>query len=485
VAHLDENIIVAFFSPERTDDVVARVEAHAADCEKCRSLLAEYAAIARTEQPVVTEPLVEQPVADDGNKVDLVHRLALAQATKRIGTIVSGKWEIDALLGAGGMSVVYSARHRNGRKVALKFMRPELAVERSLVERFLREGYVANKIDHPGAVAIVDDDVAEDGVPFLVMELLTGESVRARLTRGPLPVDDAIRLVSDVLDVVAIAHDRGIVHRDLKPDNLFVTESNLVKVLDFGIAKLKEGSPRDVDTRSGVTMGTVGYMPPEQARGLTSEIDARSDVWAMGATLYALLSGRSLHEAPTPNESLLLAMTTPAPPMREALPSVPRAVSSVLDRALAFDKEQRYANAREMKAALDAARRGIGEPERAPIASPARARRSRAWPIGAVAGVTILVVGGAVAVARRSMAPHAETPAGLVATAPDTAPSSAQTSSSLAAPLPPPSTSQIAVTSRSTAPRPRPASTIQPKASALPTASAVPVEPLDPLGPRR
>lgn len=190
MGHLDENTIVAFFSAERAPDLVARIEAHTAGCERCRTLLAEYAAIARTEKPVVTERLASE-ASEEADAVDLVHRLAMAQATKRIGTTVKGKWEIEALLGTGGMSLVYAARHRNGRRVAIKFMRPELAVERSLVERFLREGYVANKIDHPNAVAFLDDDVAEDGAPFLLMELLTGETLRARLGRGPLPLAEA------------------------------------------------------------------------------------------------------------------------------------------------------------------------------------------------------------------------------------------------------------------------------------------------------
>ncbi|HSO37539.1 MAG TPA: protein kinase [Labilithrix sp.] len=141
----------------------------------------------------------------------------------------------------------------------------------------------------------------------------------------------------------------------LKPDNLFQTEDGTIKILDFGIARVKEHTRPELDTRSGTTMGTVGYMPPEQARGLVAEIDARTDVWAIGATLYSLLTARSLHEAATTNQSLLLAMTAPVPPMRELLPSLPPRVQELLDRSLAFAKDARFPSARAMKGALEGA----------------------------------------------------------------------------------------------------------------------------------
>jgi eukaryotic-like serine/threonine-protein kinase len=483
VGHLDENTIVAFFSAERAPALVARIEAHAAECERCRTLLAEYAAIARTEKPVVTERLASaaNPQADgEADAVELVHRLALAQATKRIGTIVKEKWEIEALLGTGGMSLVYAARHRNGRRVALKFMRPELAVERSLVERFLREGYVANKIDHPNAVAILDDDVAEDGAPFLVMELLAGETLRGRLGRGPLPTPDALRATNEVLDVLAVAHDKGIVHRDLKPDNLFATEAGPIKILDFGIARLRERSARDVETRSGVTMGTLGFMPPEQARGLTAEIDARSDVWAVGATLYTLLTGRSLHEAATPNESLLLAMTKPAPPMSDALPSVPRPVQSVIDRALSFEKELRYANAREMKAALEEAMRGNADPD-ARTPAPSRSGLRLVVATGGLVGAAAVAF-----FAWRSLAGHSERPVGLVLPPADVPPSmSSATVSPASAPI---GSAPIASTAPAASSAPAGSSRVRLnpaiKTTTTKPAASPASEPPDPLGPR-
>ncbi len=341
--------------------------------------------------------------------VELVQRSAEAKANKRVGSVLKGKWKVERLLGAGGMAHVFAARHRNGRRVAIKCMRPELTSEPELVERFLREGYVANKIEHPGAVAILDDELTDDGTPFLVMELLVGQTLRQRLESGPLPLGEALRVTGEVLDVLAAAHDKGIVHRDLKPDNLFVTEDGAVKVLDFGIARLKERARNDYETSLGTTMGTVGYMPPEQARGLIAEIDARTDIWAIGATLYALLTGHPVHEAETTNEALLLAMTTPVRPMRTLLPALPPSIHSLLDGALAFDKGRRHPSARAMRAALDAA---ATEQSSGPLAPPRRPpsladHEHAPVPLGARASETLL----ARAWARRGLSqPSDETP---------------------------------------------------------------------------
>ena len=249
------------------------------------------------------------------------------------------------------MAQVFAAKHRNGRSVAVKMMRPELAVEPVLVQRFLREAYAANRVAHPGAVAVHDDDKTDDGVPFLVMDLLEGMTLRDRLVEsGPFDVAKSVRIIAQVLDVLIAAHEKGIVHRDIKPENLFETSSGEVRVLDFGIARLTEAG--EGMTQSGVTMGTIGYMAPEQARGLAGQVDARSDVWAVGATMFNLLTGRAVHEAASQNEVLLLAMTAQVPPVRSLAPSIPRGLGQVLDKALAFEKDARWPDARAMQAAL-------------------------------------------------------------------------------------------------------------------------------------
>ncbi|WP_437670612.1 serine/threonine-protein kinase [Sorangium sp. So ce131] len=291
-----------------------------------------------------------------------------------VGRVLRGKWRLDRMLGFGGMAVVYAGTHRNGMRGAVKLLRRELSEDEEARSRFLREGYVANRVDHPGIVRVLDDDVTEDGAVFLVMELLEGETVEARRMREPtgvLPVAEVLGIADDLLDVLAAAHERGIVHRDLKPDNLFLTRQGQLKVLDFGIARLRElaASPVNATTRAGTLMGTPQFMPPEQAKGQWDRVDARTDLWAVGSTMFQLLSGRYVHEAETLPLLLLAAMTQPAPPVASVVPGLPPAIAGVLDVALAFDPDRRWPNARAMQHALRQARSGaaIELPPRAPF----------------------------------------------------------------------------------------------------------------------
>ncbi|MBK7581594.1 MAG: serine/threonine protein kinase [Myxococcales bacterium] len=170
----------------------------------------------------------------------------------------------------------------------------------------------------------------------------------------------------ELLDVLIAAHDKGVVHRDLKPENVFLTRDGQIKVLDFGIARLRELSTASNATRDGTSMGTPSYMPPEQARGLWAEVDARSDLWAVGALMFALLTGRAVHEGRTTNELLLSAMTGPAPPLAELEPKLHAAVAAVVDRAVAFEKPRRWPDARAMQ---NAVRHAYQEMHRAPLST--------------------------------------------------------------------------------------------------------------------
>jgi serine/threonine-protein kinase len=275
------------------------------------------------------------------------------RAQTRVGQVIKEKWRLDVLLGVGGMAAVYAATHRNGSRVAIKLLHPELSTHHEVRTRFLREGYVANAVGHEGAVRITDDDVAEDGAAFLVMELLDGETLEDRRVRsgGRLDEDEVLSLADQLLDVLAAAHAKGIVHRDIKPDNVFVTRTGQVKLLDYGIARLREVTSKSTATVSGATMGTPAFMSPEQARALWDEVDARSDLWAVGATMFNLLTGRLVHEGRTTNEQLLHAMTKEPAPLESVLPSATPAVCHVVNRALSFEKDRRWRDAGRMQEA--------------------------------------------------------------------------------------------------------------------------------------
>jgi len=220
-------------------------------------------------------------------------------------------------------------------------------------ERFQREGYVTNSVNHPGAVAVFDDDVTEDGSAFLVMELLEGMSVEALWERQgrSLPVQTTLELADQLLDVLAAAHAHDILHRDLKPANLFVTREGTLKVLDFGIARLRDPSAGTV-TMTGVALGTPAYMAPEQAFGRGSELDATADVWAVGATMFELLSGQLVFDTDNNQELLLALASSPARPLRSVAPEVPAPVAQLIDRALSVDKHARWPSAVAMRGAL-------------------------------------------------------------------------------------------------------------------------------------
>jgi serine/threonine-protein kinase len=281
----------------------------------------------------------------------------VVRAKGRVGQVLKEKWRLDVLLGVGGMAAVYAATHRNGSRVAVKILHSELSVNPQVRERFLREGYAANAVGHDGAVKVSDDDVAEDGSLFLVTELLDGETLEDRRTRagGRLGEDETLSIADQVLDVLVAAHAKGVIHRDLKPENVFLTRDGRAKVLDFGIARLRELSTVSRATKTGTSMGTPAFMAPEQARGLWEEVDARSDLWAIGATMFVLLSGADVHSGRTTNEVLIAAATKPAPHLESVAHGVSPAVARVIDKALAFEKERRFLDAARMQEAVRAA----------------------------------------------------------------------------------------------------------------------------------
>jgi len=290
------------------------------------------------------------------------------RARARVGRVIDEKYSLERLIGVGGMAAVYAARHRNGNRAAVKILHPEIARDEEIRGRFLSEGYAANRVEHPGAVRVVDDDVVRDGedkgTAYLVMELLEGESVYARAKRnGTLGEAEVLAIAEGVLDVLEAAHTRGIVHRDLKPDNLFLVKNEegreRVKVLDFGIARIADAARR---TNAGQTLGTPSYMSPEQAKGNRDLVDGKSDIFSLGATMFRLLTGRRIHDAESPTEILVKMSTLPAPPIRTIAPNVSPATAAVIDRALAFSREARYQNAAQMREDVRAARAAAAIP---------------------------------------------------------------------------------------------------------------------------
>src|SRR5262245_11261381 len=256
------------------------------------------------------------------------------------------------------MAAVYAGRDVSGSLAAIKILHPEMSVRREVRERFLREGYVANHIGHPGVVRALEHGDSGDEV-FLAMELLAGETLRSRVKRhGRLPVGEVLDYADQILDVLGLAHEKGVVHRDLKPDNLFVSPDGRIKILDFGLARVLEGVPAEHRTRTGVALGTLAYMAPEQALGRRAEIDGRVDIFALGATMFRILAGRRVHEAESEAELLMAMASRPAPPLASVLPDISPAVAGVVDLALAFSRDARYPDARTMQGDVRALRQG-------------------------------------------------------------------------------------------------------------------------------
>lgn len=305
---------------------------------------------------------------------------------QRIGKTLGERWRLESVLGVGGMAAVYAARNASGQEVAVKVLHPEIGMRPEVRDRFMREGYVANKIEHPGVVRVLEHGAVDEWSVFLVMERLVGESLADRVTRqGTLPIPELLDTLDQVLDVLAVAHAAGIVHRDLKPDNLFVLADGRLKVLDFGLARVIDGTPEDVRTRTGMAMGTLPYMAPEQALGKRSEIDGRVDLFALGATAFRILARRRIHESDSEAGLLVAMATSPAPPLASVAPHVADSVAAIVDLALAFNRDARYPDARSMQADVRAVRAG----QRPDFALGRRQTRDEPTHVGMVAPVSV------------------------------------------------------------------------------------------------
>lgn len=267
-----------------------------------------------------------------------------------------GRYRTVRVIGRGGMGTVYEGIQQDlGRRVAIKILHPHLALNLDTVERFKREAQATAALGHPNIVQVTDCQWQPGGPLFLVMEFLTGTSLgQVMQAHGRLPARRVAFIASQLLDALAVAHRSGIVHRDIKPDNVFLTSMaqvhDIVKVLDFGVAKLLGEGPDAQLTSTGVAIGTPFYMAPEQARGLP--VDARTDIYAVGVCMYHALSGRVPFNAPSFNALMFaIAEQTPAP-LASLAPDVDPGLVAIVERAMAKDPARRFANAGEMSGAL-------------------------------------------------------------------------------------------------------------------------------------
>ena len=290
-----------------------------------------------------------------------------------------GRYKILKELGRGGFATVYQGHDETlDRNVALKVLHPELTRDETSLRRFKREAVAIARLRHPNIV-IVYELGEEAGSAYIAMEYVEGDTLKGRLGK-PLPLADAQRIIGDVASALDYAHGRGVIHRDIKPANILITTENQVVLADFGIALLAQNS-------SSLTRGLLGtpqYMAPEQALG--EQIDARSDLYALGIVLYEMLAGQPPFRGDSPLATLALQVNAPLPKLRSINPAVPEPVEAMIERALAKDPAQRYPTAGEFRAALQAAaedaKADMEEATYAPEVAAAAQTRQRAGPQG-------------------------------------------------------------------------------------------------------
>ena len=399
---LDEETILAFCAPggpasSRSPgtagpglDAAARAaaEQHISTCDECRQLVS---AIARSSfvdaselgtggassRPVIRSAEVDPEEREDRPLGPLLRgRVDPMGPTTPIGAvgeggsgrpsvspvqpgeILAGKFEVERVLGAGGMGVVVAARHTQlEQRVALKFLLPAACEVPGAVTRFLREGKAAARITSEHVARVMDTGVLDGGAPYLVMEYLEGYDLGAVVQRrGRVTPDEAIEYVLQACEAIVEAHDLGIVHRDLKPANLFLSKradgSPLVKVLDFGISKVEGSGSRSQLTSASVLMGSPRYMSPEQMLS-AKDVDARTDVWALGVILYELVTGKPVWHADTMQGLCALIASTPAPSLLLLAPNAPKVLADVVSRCLAKSRDERLASVADLALALE------------------------------------------------------------------------------------------------------------------------------------
>jgi serine/threonine-protein kinase len=285
--------------------------------------------------------------------------LAEAELDRLVGLVLGGAYELVGRIGEGGMGAVYEAHHlRLHKRVAVKLMSRALARHPDALARFHREARIASRLGHPNLVNVLDFGMSEEGEPYLVMEHLEGEDLERRVRRaGSVPLANAVQIARQVASALAVVHSKGIVHRDLKPANIFLVqvpgEPDFVKVLDFGVSKIKAARTKLTD--ASTVLGTPAYMSPEQASGSGEDIDHRADQWALACIVWEMLSGRTPFTADHADAIFYQLIHLAPPPLSKYVPDLPAAVESVILRALSKNAADRYPSVRDFARALEMA----------------------------------------------------------------------------------------------------------------------------------
>ena len=426
----------------------------------------------------------------------------------RIGELLVGKYRVERLLGEGGMGMVVAATHVElDQLVAIKCLLREVSKNKSAVDRFAREARACAKLRGENVVHVTDVGVLESGAPFMVMEYLEGEDLGQHLqARGPLSVDDAIDYVLQACAGLAEAHAAGIVHRDLKPANLFLAtradSGCVLKVVDFGISKLMGGATTDDLTLTQDLMGSPLYMSPEQLRSLR-DVDARTDIWALGIILYELLAGAPPFQGDTLPQVCSAVLVNELPPLHERRAELPEGLAELVAKCLEKEPDSRFANVAELAEALapyaparsaatlariarqtstsvtEPSADARSEPMPAPTAATAPGGRSRFPALWIVIGALVVAVVVLLVMRREPPVSPTSSPAAPLASAPPTAFGStlgpaASASSSVAAATPPSATARPASSVAKTAPTPGPhaSASAPPSKESVPSASA-------------
>ncbi|HEX4338460.1 MAG TPA: serine/threonine-protein kinase [Polyangiaceae bacterium] len=273
------------------------------------------------------------------------------------GTVLAGRFRVVRCMGVGGMGSVYEIEHElTKHRRALKLLHAAMAQNSHVVERFLREASAAGRVGNQHIVETFDAGKLDSGEPYLIMEMLRGQTLSDRIARGPMPIAEVVDLVGQACDGVQAAHEAGIVHRDLKPDNLFVIDVEgrpFVKILDFGISKFDPGKTGGLAlTQEGAALGTPYYMSPEQIRG-EIKLDARTDIYALGVILYECIAGQRPFEAEALTQLAVLIHVGKPPPLSQLRPDLPPGLADLVGKAMATDPALRVQTARDLRAELE------------------------------------------------------------------------------------------------------------------------------------